>query len=88
MSIPKNKKIQSHFDEESNKINFNITDASAFQNYENMSATCHRNKYREGHFHPEDFNYLLYQHDRMNGDNTPIFNSKKFGWKFFGKTIS
>ncbi len=35
--------------------------------------------------HPEDFYYLSFRHDRMNGNTTPIFNSKKFDWKFFWK---
>ncbi len=74
--------------EDSNNINFNINDTSAFQNYENISTICHSNKYGEINLHPEDFYYLMYQHDAMNGSNTPIFNSKNLGGKFLGRTIS
>ncbi len=73
-------------DEESNNINCNIMDASAFQNYENISTKCHSNKYGEVNLHPEDFHYLTCQHDRMNGDNTPIFNSKSLGGNFLAKS--
>ncbi len=74
-------------EESNNIINFNITDASAFQNYGNVSMTYHSNKFRVGNLHPEDFHYLSYPHDRMHGENTPIFNSKN-PHEFFGKTIS
>ncbi len=73
--------------EDSYNINLNITDQSSFQNDENISTICHGNKYREVNLHPQFFYYLSYQHNRMNGNSTPIFNSKKIDWNFFGKII-
>ncbi len=74
-------------DEESNNINFNTTDAY-FQNNANISTTCHNNKYGEVNLQPKDFYYLSHQHDIMNGNNTPIFNSKISTKKFFGTIIT
>ncbi len=41
--------------EDSNDINFNISDGAAFQNFENNSMTCHRQEYGEVNLHPKDF---------------------------------
>ncbi len=61
-------------DEESNIINFTTTDASS-QNNANISTTCHSNKNGEVNLQSEDFYYLSYQHNRMNGNHTSIFSS-------------
>ncbi len=68
-------------DEESNNINFNTTDAS-FQNNSNIPTACCGDKYGEVNLQP-DFYYLSFQHDIMNGNNTPIFNLKISTWNFF-----
>ncbi len=73
--------------EESNKVNLDITDESSFQNDESVSTIYHSNTYRENYLHHQDFYYLLHQHDRMNGNTNPIFNSTKSDWNFFGKII-
>ncbi len=50
--------------------------------------TCNGNKYREVNLQPEDFHYLSYQYDRMNGDNSPFYNSKISSMNFFDRIIS
>ncbi len=63
--------------EESNYINFNTTDTS-FQNNATLSSTFYGDKHSEVNLQPEEFYNLSYQHDRMNGNHTPIFS-----WIFF-----
>ncbi len=72
---------QDHYD--SNDIHFNISDGAIVCDFNSNTTRCHSNENREVNLQPEDFYYLSYQHDSINGNNTCIFNSTNSGWKFF-----
>ncbi len=78
---------QDHYD--SNDIYFNNnSDGAIVCDFNSNTTRCHSNENGEVNLQPEDFYYLNYPHESINGNNTCIFNSTNSRWKFFGRNTS